>query len=115
MAKITGTLSKLSTPLILTPLGADGRGDYYPRTLLTPGVHVDIQIPDGYYNIETLGRTVDIELVKISLHTTPDDIADAVSNAKSGSGGGKTAGVLLLGPNDEVPIGTRSGTVVIRM
>lgn len=115
MPRVTGILSKLSTPLILTPLGADGRGDYHPRTILTPGINVDVTIPNGFYNLETLGRTIDIEMITIDSDTSPDAIADLVTNAKSSGGNGKAAGVLMLGLNDEVPTGTRSGTVVIRM
>lgn len=114
MAKIKGSLEAANTTLILTLLADTTAKLAAERWRIPPHVAVDFEIPDGYYNVESVGGLFDIELRKITGEITPDSLV----GVGSGGGGGGPAGpgsFLKLRAGDPVPAGTPSGTLVVRV
>ena len=113
MAKIKGILEAANTTLILTPLADSGSKLAAERWRIPPRVEVDFEIPEGFYNIESVGGQFDIELRKIVGEITPDSL---VGVGSGGGGGTATPGSFLkLRAGDNVPAGTPSGTLIVRV
>lgn len=112
MAKIKGSLEAANTTLILTLLADTSAKLAAERWRIPPHVEVDFELPDGFYNVESVGGLFDVELRKIVGEIAPDSLVGA------GSGGGGTAGLgsfLKLRAGDPVPAGTPSGTLIVRV
>lgn len=111
MAKIKGSLEAANTTLILTLLADTSAKLAAERWRIPPHVEVDFELPDGFYNVESVGGLFDIELRKIVGEIAPDSLVGA-------GGGGGTAGpgsFLKLRAGDPVPAGTPSGTLIVRV
>ena len=114
MAKIKGSLEAANTTLILTLLADTTAKLAAERWRIPPYVEVDFEVPDGFYNVESVGGLFDTELRKITGEITPDSLV----GVGSGGGGGGAAGpgsFLKLKAGDPVPVGTPSGTLVVRV
>ena len=113
MAKIKGILEAANTTLVLTPLADTSAKTGAERWMILPHVHVDFELPDGFYNVESIGGQFDLELIKITGEITPDSLVGG-----GGGGGGGAAGpgsFLRLRVGDPVPAGTPSGTLIVRV
>lgn len=113
MAKIKGSLEAANTTLILTLLADTSAKLAAERWRIPPHVEVDFELPDGFYNVESVGGLFDVELCKIVGEITPDSLVGAGSG-----GGGGIAGpgsFLKLRAGDPVPAGTPSGTLIVRV
>lgn len=109
MAKIKGILEAANTTLVLTPLADTSTKTGAERWMIQPHVHVDFELPDGFYNVESIGGQFDLELIKITGEITPDSLV---------GGGGGAAGpgsFLRLRVGDPVPAGTPSRTLIVRV
>lgn len=113
MAKIKGSLEAANTALVLTPLADEPHKTGAERWLIPPRTHVDFTLPDGFYNVESVGGQFDLELHKIVGEIAPDSLVGVGSG-----GGGGIAGpgsFLKLRAGDPVPAGTPSGTLIVRV
>ena len=110
MAKIKGSLEAANTTLILTLLADTTAKLAAERWRIPPHVEVDFEVPDGYYNVESVGGLFDIELRKITGEITPDSLVGVGSGGPAGPGS-----FLKLRAGDPVPAGTPSGTLVVRV
>ncbi len=113
MAKIKGSLEAANTTLILTLLADTSAKLAAERWRIPPHVEVDFELPDGFYNVESVGGLFDIELCKIVGEIAPDSLVGVGSG-----GGGGTSGpgsFLKLRAGDPVPAGTPSGTLIVRV
>lgn len=111
MAKIKGILEAANTTLVLTPLADTSPKTGAERWCIPPRTHVEFELPDGFYNVESVGGQFDVELIKITGEIAPDTLV-------GGGGGGGAAGpgsFLRLRVGDPVPPGTHSGTLIVRV
>lgn len=110
MAKIKGILKAANTTLVLTPLADTRPKTGAERWCIPPHKHVDFDLPDGFYNVESVGGQFDVELRKIVGEISPDDLV-----GESPGGGGGSGSFLRLRVGDPVPAGTPSGTLIVRV
>lgn len=109
MAKIKGILEAANTTLVLTPLADESHKTGAERWLVPPRTHVDFTLPDGYYNVESVGGQFDVELRKVTGEIAPDVLVGV------GGGSGGSGSFLKLRVGDPVPAGTPSGTLIVRV
>ena len=57
MAKIKGVLEAANTILVLTPLADTRPKTGAERWCIQPHTHVDFDLPDGFYNVESVARS----------------------------------------------------------
>lgn len=118
MARITGPLTKVSAPVIVTPVKNAASPN---RVVIEPnGPKTPITVEDGYYNIDVVNQPVEVDPINLK-----GDIAIDSFFQRGGNGGGGApqppqppkapAGVLVLKQQDEIPSGTPSGTVIVRI
>lgn len=112
MAKIKGSLEAANTALVLTPLADEPHKTGAERWLIPPRTHVDFTLPDGFYNVESVGGQFDLELRKIVGEIVPDDL---VGDSTGGGGPAGPGSFLKLRVGDPVPAGTPSGTLIVRV
>lgn len=110
MAKIKGILEAANTTLVLTPLADTRPKTGAERWCIPPHTHVDFDLPDGFYNVESVGGQFDVELRKIVGEISPDSLV-----GESSGGGGGSGSFLRLRVGDPVPAGTPSGTLIVRV
>nr|DAD93063.1 MAG TPA: hypothetical protein [Siphoviridae sp. ctHEr2] len=113
MAKIKGSLEAANTTLILTLLADTSAKLAAERWRIPPHVEVDFELPDGFYNVESVGGLFDIELRKIVGEIAPDSLVGAGSGGGGGAAG--PGSFLKLRAGDPVPAGTPSGTLIVRV
>lgn len=112
MAKIKGILEAANTTLVLTPLADTRPKTGAERWCIPPHTHVDFDLPDGFYNVESVGGQFDVELRKIVGEIAPDDL---VGDSAGGGGPAGPGSFLKLRVGDPVPAGTPSGTLIVRV
>lgn len=113
MARVSGILSDAFGSIILTPIVSGIQDRRRKRYLLRAGAPIEFDLPDDDYLVESVGQSFPSRRVNISGVRTPDSLMD------ESSGGGYIpspgpGGILALGVNDPVPVGTKSGTVIVR-
>lgn len=112
MAKISGPLTRVSTPIILTPVGDTASKN---RIIIGPnGPKTPIDLPDGYYNVDVVNQVTFVDPINLAGDVNVNTI---FSRGGSGGGGGSApvAGVVVLRSAEPVPEGTPAGTVVVRV
>lgn len=111
MAKLMGPLTRVSAPVILTPVGNTATP---ARVIIEPnGPQTPITVPDGYYNVDVVNQSTAVDPITLEGDVSVDNLFRR--GASGGGGGGPAAGVVVLRGTDQVPEGTPAGTVIVRI